>query len=222
MMNLELLFWATKHTGDSLFYNIALQHALTSMKNHIRENGSAYHLVNYNPVTGEIISRETFQGLNENSRWARGQAWALYGFTVAYRETKNNEFLEQAKRSAANFMNELPADNIPFWDYDASQTGEPRDASAAAIAASALIELAGLTGEKGETFFYEAEKILKSLCSEKYLSSDCKESNGFMVKHCTGDKPHKIEIDSPLIYADYYLIEALLRYRENYNKYAGI
>ena len=214
MMNLELLFWATRTSGDSTFYNIGVTHALTTMKNHFRTDNSSYHVVDYDTVTGEVKERVTHQGHADESAWARGQAWGLYGYTLTYRETKDKRFLDQAIR-IADFMlahPNLPADKVPYWDFNAPGIpDEERDASAAAILASALLELS-LYVDNGAKYQETAAAILKSLASPAYMA-DPGTNHGFILMHSTGHKPAKSEIDVPLIYADYYFIEALLRYK---------
>lgn len=213
MMNLELLFWATKYSGDSTFYDIAVKHADTAMKNHFRPDFSSYHVIDYDTLTGKAIGKQTHQGASDESAWARGQSWALYGFTMVYRETGDKRFLEQAENIADYYINHpnMPEDMIPYWDFSVYNTpNQPRDASAAAIAASALIELSRYS-TKGKTFFLAAEKMLKSLSSPAYLAKP-KTNNGFILKHSTGNYPKGSEIDKPISYADYYYLEALNRY----------
>ncbi|WP_462249206.1 glycoside hydrolase family 88 protein [Ferruginibacter sp.] len=208
MMNLEMLFEATKFTGDSSFYKIAVSHADNTIKNHYRSNYSSYHVIDYDPATGAVRQKITAQGYSDSSSWARGQAWGLYGYTMCYRETKNEMYLQQAKKIAGYILSRIPFDMIPYWDYDVPDLiNEPRDASAAAITASAFYELSTLTGDKG--YATSADFILKKL-SAKYLAP-AKQNNGFILLHSTGHKPAKSEIDVPLIYADYYFLEALLR-----------
>jgi len=208
MMNLELLFEATKLTGDSSFYKIAVSHANTTMKNHFRTNYSSYHVIDYDPVTGAVRKKNTAQGYSDSSSWARGQAWGLYGYTMCYRQTKDIRYLQQAEHIAAYILNRLPKDKIPYWDFDAPGIpNEPMDASAAAITASALYELNSFTGNA--VYRNTANAILKKLCAG-YLSP-LKQNNGFILLHSTGHKPAKSEIDVPLIYADYYFFEALMR-----------
>jgi unsaturated chondroitin disaccharide hydrolase len=212
MMNLELLFWATKASGDSSFYKIAVSHANTTMKNHYRPDNSSYHVVEYDSITGNVISKVTHQGYANESAWARGQAWGLYGYTVAYRETKDKRYLDHAVKIADYFLTHpnLPKDKIPFWDFNAPNIpNEERDASAAAIAASGLLELS--TYVKGNVYKNAALDILVSLSSSTYLSKPGK-NHDFILMHSVGHKPAKSEIDVPIIYADYYYLEALLRY----------
>lgn len=210
MMNLELLFEATKLTGDSSYYKIAVTHADNTLKNHFRSDNSSYHVVDYNPENGSVNKKMTHQGYADESAWARGQAWALYGFTLCFRETGNRAYLNQANKIASYILNHpnLPKDLVPYWDFNAPGIpAEPRDASAAAIIASALYELAGYSNS--DLYRTKADVILKSL-SKGYHSPE-KENGGFILIHSTGHKPAKSEIDVPLTYADYYYLEALLR-----------
>ena len=211
MMNLELLFEATKMTGDSSFHNIAVSHANTTLKNHYRPDNSSYHVIDYDSVSGKVLQRHTHQGYSHESAWSRGQAWGLYGFTMCYRETKNPLYLEQAKKIAAFILNHpnLPKDLVPYWDYNAPNIpSEERDASAAAITASALYELSTYV-EEGNGYRSTADKILLNL-TRKYRSR-IGEHKGFILLHSTGSKPGKFEIDAPINYADYYYLEAVLR-----------
>ena len=212
MLNLELLFWAFRETNDSTYYNIAVNHALTTMKNHFREDNSCYHVVEYDTINGTVRSKMTHQGYSDESAWARGQAWALYGYTMCYRETGRPEFLQQAEKVEKYIFNNptLPADLIPYWDFNAPGIpNEPRDASAASCMASALYELSTYVPEKKEQYKQEADKILQNLTHSyrAQLNGD----KGFLLLHSTGSKPHDSEIDVPLSYADYYFLEALLR-----------
>lgn len=215
MMNLEYLFWATKATGDSSFYKIAVSHADKTLMNHFRTDYSSYHVVDYDSISGKVLKKRTVQGASVESAWARGQSWGLYGFTIMYRETKNIKYLNQAMKIADYIIGRLPADYIPFWDFDVPQDGsEPKDASAAAIASSALLELSKYVDKATSNRYYQvAEKILTNLSSPLYFTKPG-EYDGFIIKHCVGHKPAKSEIDVPLIYADYYYIEALLRYQQ--------
>ncbi len=216
MMNLELLFWATKATGDSSFYKIAVTHANTTMKNHFRPDYSSYHVVNYNPVTGAVQEKRTAQGAADSSAWARGQAWGLYGFTVMYRETKDKKYLEQANHIADFILNNpnLPKDKIPYWDFDAPNIPHAlRDASAAAIIASALLELSKYNKAKSESYIKVATRIIRNLSSPEYKAA-VGTNGGFLLKHSVGSLPGHSEVDVPLTYADYYFFEAMKRYRE--------
>jgi unsaturated chondroitin disaccharide hydrolase len=215
MMNLEFLFWATKVTGDSSFYKIAVTHANTTLKNHFRADNSSYHVVDYDTITGKVRERVTAQGYANESAWARGQAWGLYGYTVTYRETKDKRYLEQAVKIADFFLSHpnLPKDMVPYWDFNAPNIPkEERDASAAAIAASGMLELSQYV-PNGKKYFQAAEKILTSLGSPAYRA-DLGSNANFLLKHSVGHKPAKSEIDVPLIYADYYFIEGMMRYEQ--------
>ncbi len=211
MMNLELLFETTKLTGDSSFYKIAVTHANTTIKNHFRPDFSSYHVIDYDTLTGNVRQKLTAQGYANESAWARGQAWALYGYTMCYRETKNKAYLAQADGVAGFILNNkiTPADGIPYWDYNDPKIPEvSRDASAASITASALYELAKYSSN-GKKYKAAADKILNSL-STKYTSK-IGTNYGFILEHSTGHRPAKSEIDVPINYADYYYLEALLR-----------
>jgi hypothetical protein len=215
MMNLELLFWAAKNGGSHDLYDVAVSHAVTTMNNHFREDGSTYHVVSYDSITGAVLAKETHQGRAHESVWARGQAWAMYGFSMAFRETGDERFLKTAQRAADWFIGHLPDDHVPYWDFSvAAVPGEPRDASAAAIAASALLELGRLASTPGDRARYTASagEILSSLCRPPYLAEGT--TSPAILNHATGNKPSQSEIDVSLIYADYYFLEALLRYRK--------
>jgi unsaturated chondroitin disaccharide hydrolase len=210
MMNMELLFWASINGGEQRLYDIAYKHAETTMNNHFRPDYSAYHVIVYNDSTGQRIKGVTHQGYADETIWARGQAWAIYGFTMSYRETKDPRFLDVAQQTADIFLKRLPADMIPYWDFDAPGIpNEPRDASAAAITASALLELSVLSGNK--TYQDAAEKILLTLSSDSYHSGS---RNTAFLLHSVGHKPNNSEVDASIIYADYYYIEALVRLKK--------
>lgn len=217
MMNLEYLYWAAKEFNKPDYANVANTHALTTMKNHFRKDYSSYHVVDYDPITGKVLRKATHQGLTDESSWARGQAWGLYGYTVCYKNSKNPKFLKQAENIASFIMNhpKTPKDKIPVWDYDvhnAMDTEEraPRDASAAAVIASALLDLSTQV-KNGKKYADYAEEILKSLSSDAYLAKPG-ENNYFLLKHSVGAFLYNSEIDTPLDYADYYYLEALNRY----------
>ena len=217
MMNLELLFQATRMTGDSSYWKIAVTHANTTIKNHFRADNSSYHVLNYDSATGAVKEKKTAQGAANESAWARGNAWGLYGYTETFRETKDQQYLQQAIK-IADFMTShpnLPADKIPYWDYNAPNIPNAlRDASAAAIMAAALIELSGFVdNEKAGKYFEVAETILRNLSSDHYKAAPGA-NGGFIIKHCVGHMPQGTEIDVPLTYADYYFIEAMKRYKE--------
>ena len=216
MMNLELLFWATAVSGDSSFYKIAVTHANTTMKNHFRSDYSTYHVLNYNSETGAVQEKKTAQGYANESAWARGQAWGLYGFVVMYRATKDRKYLDQANHIAQFLLNHpnLPADKIPYWDFNAPDIPNAlRDASAAAIIASALLELKNYTGKKeAQQYFTVAETIIRNLSSNAY-EAPIGTNGGFVLKRGVGHIPQKSEVDVPLTYADYYFVEAMTRYK---------
>ncbi len=217
MMNLELLFWATRETGDSSFYKIAVTHANTTMKNHYRPDYSSYHVINYNPETGGVQQKKTAQGYANESAWARGQVWGLYGFTLMYRETKDKKYLEQAEH-IANFIltnPNLPADKIPYWDFNDPATPHAlRDASAGAIMASALLELCRYADKKDAiVYFNTAQTVLENLSSTEYKAG-AGSNGGFILKHSVGNLPQKSEVDVSLTYADYYFVEAMKRYQQ--------
>lgn len=217
MMNLELLFKASELSGDQKFYNLAVQHAKTTMKNHFREDGSSYHVVNFNKESGEVKEKVTHQGYSNESVWARGQAWGLYGYTMTFRETKDKVFLNQAIK-IADFIKdhpELPEDKVPYWDFSVEKMeSTKRDASAGAIIASALLELqAYVDSNKSKAYMKLANEIIASLSSEKYLAA-YKSNKGFILKHSVGSLPGNKEVDEPLNYADYYFLEAIYRLKQ--------
>lgn len=219
MMNLEMLNWVSDNGGDPKYKEISLIHANTTIKNHFRPDYSSYHVIDYFPETGKVKRKATWQGAADCSAWARGQAWALYGYTMMYRFTKNKTYLKQAKGIAHFILDHpnLPADKIPFWDFDAH--GIPfakRDASAGAIMASALLELAQYsTSMERNKFKSVSETMIRSLASDAYRAK-LGENGGFLLMHSTGAFPLNSEIDVPLVYADYYYLEALARYKKWY------
>lgn len=216
MMNLELLEWAKKNANDKKAGDISLSHALVTSLRHFRADSSAYHVVDYHAENANINAYLAGQGANAGGTWARGQAWAIYGFTMMARETGNPEILDRAIKCADWWINAKPTpdDCIPYWDYGAAKIpNEPRDASAAACAASGLMELSTIVkGAKGKIYRERAVKMLLSLAGDEYLSAEGSNS-GFLLKHSTGNKPRGGEVDVPLTYADYYFLEALLRFK---------
>ena len=209
MINLEMLFWASKNGGGKDMYDIAVSHAEKTMKYNFREDGTSYHVAVYDTLTGDFIKGVTHQGYSDNSMWARGQAWGIYGFTMCYRESGKKEFRDFAERIADVYLERLPEDYIPYWDFDAPDGEEFRDASASAIVASALLELSQYVSEKkAKEYVGAALKMLKSLSSEKYQS---RKTNCAFLLHSVGHHPAGSEIDASIVYADYYYIEALLR-----------
>ena len=214
MMNLELLTVAARISGETELADAADTHAETTLKNHFRPDWSSWHLVDYDPVTGEVRSKETVQGHAHESAWARGQAWALYGYTMMHRETGKQEYIDAAENIAEMIMGYLPEDGIPYWDFNAPDIPEAlRDASAGAIMASAFIELSTLTDDSGksEKYLATARRQLMTFGTDEYLAKPG-ENGGFLLKHCVGNMPENSEIDVPLSYADYYFLEALVRY----------
>lgn len=214
MMNLELLLWAARESGNAVYHEIAVRHADTTLRNHFRPDGSSYHVVDYDPATGAVRKKQTHQGAADESAWSRGQAWALYGYTFMFRETRIPAYLAQAEKVAQFIVHHprLPEDKVPYWDFDAPRSPRPpRDASAAAIISSALLELSSFPECQARTALREfALAQLRSLASPDYLSLPG-ENGGFLLKHSTGCFPRGTEIDVPLNYADYYLLEALSR-----------
>lgn len=217
MMNLELMMWTAKESGNKRFAEMAKSHADKTMKNHFRNDYSCYHVVSYDTITGKPHKKQTWQGYADESAWARGQAWALYGYTMMYRETGEKRYLNHAKKVAEYIMNHpnLPEDKIPYWDFNAPQIpNEERDASAGALIASALIELSQYTkGDFSKKCLDVAETQVRALTSDAYLAEEGTNGN-FILKHSVGAKPLKSEVDVPLTYADYYYVEALIRYKK--------
>lgn len=215
MINLEMLYWASKNGGNKELYNIATKHAETTMKYHFREDGGNYHVTVYDTISGDFIKAVTHQGYADNSVWARGQAWAIYGYTTVYRETGDKKFLRFAEKVTDLYLNRLPkGEFIPYWDFDAPNIpNEPKDASAAAIVASALIELSQLEDneEKATIYLQAATNMLIELSSEEYQSRDSKPS---FLLHSVGHWPKGSEVDASINYADYYYIEALMKYKK--------
>lgn len=210
MMNLELLFEVSELTNNPTYSNIAIAHANATIQNHFREDNSSFHVVDYDPESGEIRGKHAAQGYSDESSWARGQAWGLYGFTVCYRYTKDKNYLIQAEKIASHILGakNRTNDGIPFWDYDAPTVSkQPKDVSAATITASALLELDTYSEQD---FKPAIEKIMGSLKSKTY-TADIGKNNHFILKHSVGSIPHNNEIDVPLNYADYYYLEALIR-----------
>lgn len=213
MMNLEMLFEAYQLTGDKSFYDIAVSHANVTMKNHFRGDYSSFHVVDYDPMTGTVRSRVTHQGFSDDSFWSRGQGWALYGYTMCYRYTHDRRYLEQAK-NVAKFLfslKNMPEDGIFYWDMkDPAIPDAPRDASSAALVASAFYELQGyVDAELGKQYKAYADKIVNSLID--HYQAPVGSNQGFLLLHSTGHKPGNSEIDVPINYADYFYMEALQR-----------
>jgi len=234
MMNLEMLCFMSREFSDRKYERIAEKHAQTTIKNHFRDDFSTFHVVSYDTITCQPHAKNTSQGFSDDSSWARGQAWGFYGFTMMYRETLNPIYLEQARKIGQFLMNHphLPEDKIPYWDYDAPGIPEPgkksdapapvRDASAAAIMASALIELSQLDpSELAPKWLELAEKQLRTLSSPEYLAEEG-ELGGFIIKHGVGHHQAGVEVDVPLAYTDYYYVEALRRMKQLLAKPTGL
>ena len=214
MINLEMLYWAAANGGDKELYVIATKHAETTMKHHFRDDGSNYHVTVYDTITGDFLKGVTHQGYSDETMWARGQAWAIYGFTMVYRETKDKKFLRFAEKVTDIYLKRLPADYVPYWDFDAPNIpDEPKDASAAAIVVSALLELSQLEDDPAKALQYKdaAVNMLISLSSDPYRSGD---SNSAFLLRSVGHKPNNSEVNVSINYADYYYIEALIRYKK--------
>ena len=210
MINLEMLFWAAKNGGNPYLYDIAVSHADKTMKSQFRPDYTSYHVAVYDTITGNLIKGVTHQGYADSTMWARGQAWAIYGYTVVYRETKDPKYLDFAQKVTDVYLDRLPEDKVPYWDFDdPSIPDAPRDASAGAVVASALLELSTyLPNGTGKRYKDAAIEMLTSLSSDSYQSGESKPS---FLLHSVGHWPNHSEIDASIIYADYYYIEALLR-----------
>jgi len=224
MMNLEFLTQVSKMTGNKRYYDLAVTHAETTLRNHFRKDYSSYHVIDYDVITGKVIAKKTHQGAFDESAWSRGQGWALYGYTMMYRETKKKEFLNQARHIAKYILNHpnLTQDLIPYWDFDKDKIDQSskmyakkdlRDVSAAALYASALLELAQYTvGKESTLYLTKAETMLTNLSKAPYKAEYGK-NGGYLLQHSVGALPLNSEIDVPLTYADYYYVEALIRYK---------
>ena len=210
MINLEMLFWAAKNGGNPYLYDIAVSHADKTMKSQFRPDYTSYHVAVYDTITGNLIKGVTHQGYADSTMWARGQAWAIYGYTVVYRETKDPKYLDFVQKVTDVYLDRLPEDKVPYWDFDdPSIPDAPRDASAGAVVASALLELSTyLPNGTGKRYKDAAIEMLTSLSSDSYQSGESKPS---FLLHSVGHWPNHSEIDASIIYADYYYIEALLR-----------
>ncbi len=214
MMNLELLLWGARHGGDTAWLRMARQHARTTIAHHVRPDGGSFHVVVFDTATGRVLERITHQGYADSTTWARGQAWLLHGFTIMYRETGDAAFLNTARRAADYFLDHLPPDGVPCWDFQAPDcpggTGD-RDASAGAIAASGLLELAQLaSAADGARYRAAAVHMLTTLTSPPYAAGTPSEA---LLLHATGHRPAGSEVDVALIYGDYYLVQALMRFQ---------
>lgn len=217
MMNLEMLTWAARQADNDQLADIAETHSKITIKNHFREDFSTYHVVDYDTITGQARGRMTHQGYSDESAWARGQAWGLYGYTMMFDETGDSIYLRQAQEIADFILDHenLPEDKIPYWDFNAPDIPDAlRDASAGAIIASSLLELSTFFSDSTkEKYMENAEIMLATLSSDTYLAEPGT-NNHFILKHSVGHLPGDSEVDVPLTYADYYYVEALLRFLE--------
>ena len=220
MINLELLMEAYKISGDTTLRQIAVSHADKTMRYHYRENMSCPHVVDYEPETGAMRKYDWNNGSDDTtqSTWSRGQSWGLYGYTMMYRETGDRKYLYHAERIADFLLNHpnMPEDMIPYWDYSDPKRSTMRDASAAAIMASALMELSTYSTQ-GKKYFTAGEKQLKSLSAPAYLANPGTHKH-FILMHATGNFLRNSELDGGLSYADYYFMEGLLKYLRILNR----
>ncbi len=213
MMNLELLTFASRQFGVPEWMEMAKSHADKTMANHFREDGSSFHLLEYDLATGEVLVRKTVQGYSDDSAWSRGQSWGLYGYTMMYRETGEERYLRQAEKIARFLMPLLANRPVPAWDFNApGEMALQDDSSAAAVMASGFAELGTLTKDKAlaDKCLGQARAIVAELSSPRYLA-DPGELGGFILKHGTGHYMKDSEVDVPLTYGDYYFLEALQR-----------
>ena len=212
IMNLEMLLWASKVTGKSIYKHIAIKHADLTMKNHYRSNFSCFHVIDYDENNGQVIKKLTYQGLNDQSSWARGQAWGFYGYVMLYRETRIDRYLIFAERIASYILDNLPNDMIPCWDFDVDNNNDQlKDASAGSIICSAFYELSEYVPNKNKYYYNIAYMILKSLSSKQYRA-EVGTNHGFLLLHSTGNKHENTQIDASISYADYYYLESLKRH----------
>jgi rhamnogalacturonyl hydrolase YesR len=220
MMNLELMFEAAKLSDEEYLADISVKHADQTMKYHYREDMSCPHVVDYDSETGAFRKMDWNNGYSDPkvATWSRGQSWGLYGYTLMFRETGDNKYLKHAEKIADFLINHpnMPEDLIPYWDYECPKIPTMRDASAGAIMASALMELSTYSKDK-KKYFTAGEKMLKNLASENYLAKAGTNGN-YAIMHATGNYLSGSEVNGPLIYADYYFLEGLLRYSDLLNK----
>ena len=207
LVNLDLLFWAARNGGRPEWRDMAHSHALRSSRDHVRPDGSTVQIVDYDELTGAVVATGTKQGAGPGSTWSRGQAWAIHGLATAYRETGDARLLDAARRTADWWGAHVPADRVPPWDFTAPLT-EPRDSSAAAVAASGLLELARLEPDPARATRYreEARATVASLTSAAYLAPE----GDALLLHGTYNRPDG-RADTGLVWGDFYLLEALAR-----------
>lgn len=212
MINLKLLFWAADNGGSPLLRDIAISHAATTMRHHFRPDGSCYHVAVYDTLTGDFLRGQTHQGYADWSMWSRGQAWAIYGYTMVYRWTRDPVLLNFAQKVSDIYLKRLRETNddmVPRWDMDDPRPDAPKDASAACVVASGLLELSTyLEGWCGDIYREAAMRMLAELSTPRYQSGD---RNVAFLLHSTGHHPAGSEIDASIVYADYYYMEALMR-----------
>lgn len=219
MMNLEHLMVASKLFDADSLADIACTHANTTMRNHFRPDFTTYHLLDYSSETGQVRKKQTYQGAADESAWARGQAWALYGYAMMAEKSSDRKafsaYLLQAEKVAEMLLEKLPEDGIPYWDFDSENIpDEYKDASAAAVMASGFITVSRITekGRLSRECRHMAETQIRTLASEKYLAEAGTNGN-FLLMHSVGNYPFSVEVDAPLTYADYYFLEALIKFR---------
>lgn len=222
MMDIELLLWGAAHGGQAAWKDMALSHALKTRDLLVRADGSSYHVVDFDPNTGVMRLRGTYQGAGNETTWARGQTWLMYGYTMVYRYTRDARMLAAAEKTSDWYVNHLPTDSIPLWDFNAPANQQYKDTSAAAAAASALLELSGYTADPARKQRYQevALRTLDALSSPAYLVASGMPKTSVLL-HGVGNLPAKSEIDVGLIYGDYYFVEALLAYKRQARLAAG-
>ena len=220
MMNLEMLFLASEFTGDSRYRDIAVTHADNTLKNHFRADNSCFHILCYDAGTGSVVTQKGGQGYSQTSAWSRGQSWGLYGFTMCYRFTHDRRYLDRAVKSAEYFINHpnLPRTRCPTGIT--THRGFPTSRATLRRRPSPPRRCSnwpGTSPKRKSSITRSAEKILRSLASDRYLIP-AGEKNGFLIDHSVGSKPSKSQVDVPIIYGDYYFLEALLRLK-NYKSH---
>jgi unsaturated chondroitin disaccharide hydrolase len=209
-MNLELLLWGAENGGNPDWKRMALNHALTNLRDAVRPDGSTYHIVDYDPATGQVRRKETLQGFADESTWARGQAWAIYGYTMVYRYTRDPRMLAAAQKVTEYYLARLPPDLVPNWDFDAPR--QQKDSSTAAVVAAALLELSGYVDSPArERYLDTALRTLDVLSSRDYLAEGTNDPG--ILLHGVHDLPAMKYVDTALIYGDYYFVEGVLRAR---------
>ncbi|MBZ4399722.1 glycoside hydrolase family 88 protein [Myxococcus sp. AS-1-15] len=221
MMDLELLLWGAAHGGQAAWRDMAVNHALKTLSVLVRSDGSSFHMADFDPNTGAMRLRGTFQGASNSSTWARGQTWLMYGYTMVYRYTRDTRMLAAAQKTTDWYLSHLPADMVPIWDFNAPASQQYKDTSAAAVAASALLELSNYVTDTATRQRYRdaALRMLDALSAAPYLASGT--SKASVLQHAVGNLPAGKEIDVGLIYGDYYFVEALQRFKQQDRLLAG-